>query len=311
MQEKNSSANALPLSSADSGKIYSAAVAAMLLMNVVFSVAVMIVSKATGMETEEIQGTFLYNFFSFFLSPLALTAGMAVFFALSKKDPVASLPRRKVSPVYYLIAVLLACGLFFGASELNAYFTAFLEKLGLVVPPMKIPLSEWWHLAVWLVVAAVLPAVVEEILFRGYICEGLRGLPTAAVVFAGGALFSLFHMNPQQTVYQFACGAVFFLLAVKSGSVLPCILMHFLNNAAVLAVNFFGFAPSGKTELALVISGLAALAAGILVLCLMGRGKKDESGLKREKTGFSLCALPGILICALMWIMTLFTYFGN
>jgi membrane protease YdiL (CAAX protease family) len=56
----------------------------------------------------------------------------------------------------------------------------------------------------WLVLlAALVPAVAEEALFRGVVLSSLRRrLPTAAAVVITGTVFGLFHLTPE-TAFRF------------------------------------------------------------------------------------------------------------
>lgn len=69
-----------------------------------------------------------------------------------------------------------------------------------------------------IVVACIMPAFCEELVFRGALGNGLAetGLWSASLL--GGALFSLFHMNPAQTLHQFVMGflLVFYILVTGS-----------------------------------------------------------------------------------------------
>jgi len=93
----------------------------------------------------------------------------------------------------------------------------------------------------WLIlVAAALPALAEEILFRGVVLSAFRQkLPTALAVVAAGVMFGLFHLTPQ-TAFRFVptawLGIVIGWAVVLSGSLPLGIALHFLNNAVVLAV---------------------------------------------------------------------------
>jgi membrane protease YdiL (CAAX protease family) len=90
-----------------------------------------------------------------------------------------------------------------------------------------------------LFVIAVFPAVMEETVFRGLILKGLRQSKEIYAVLLCGALFALYHQKPEQTVYQFCCGAAFALVALRSGSVLPTVVAHFINNAWILIMTKF------------------------------------------------------------------------
>jgi membrane protease YdiL (CAAX protease family) len=84
----------------------------------------------------------------------------------------------------------------------------------------------------WLALLVAAPAV-EEMLFRGFLLEGLRsGLGTTPALLLTSAVWASIHA--QYGVYEqatvFALGILFGLARLRSGSLLPCVLMHALLN---------------------------------------------------------------------------------
>ncbi len=79
---------------------------------------------------------------------------------------------------------------------------------------------------------AVAPAICEEIAFRGFILSGFRkrGRDGIAILFSA-ILFGVMHMIPQQAFNAALLGLVIGLLAVRSGSIFPCMLFHLVNNS--------------------------------------------------------------------------------
>jgi membrane protease YdiL (CAAX protease family) len=90
-----------------------------------------------------------------------------------------------------------------------------------------------------LVMVAVLPALGEELLFRGVIQKILIGLTknNHAGIWLSAALFSALHMQFFGFFPRMILGAVFGYLLVWSGSLWLPVLAHFVNNAgAVIAL---------------------------------------------------------------------------
>jgi membrane protease YdiL (CAAX protease family) len=87
---------------------------------------------------------------------------------------------------------------------------------------------------------AVLPAVCEEFLNRGVILRGLRDTVRDRVAILISALFfGLMHANIEQTLYTFAGGIILALLTIKTRSIYPAMIIHFVNNGVnVLLVHF-------------------------------------------------------------------------
>jgi membrane protease YdiL (CAAX protease family) len=88
------------------------------------------------------------------------------------------------------------------------------------------------------IVAAVIPAVCEEVMFRGFIQKSFeyRLKPfTAALITA--IFFGLYHFNPYALIPLIALGMFFGFAAYMSGSIFVPISLHFINN--FLAVIFY------------------------------------------------------------------------
>ncbi len=79
---------------------------------------------------------------------------------------------------------------------------------------------------------AVLPAVCEELAFRGFILSGFRrmGHPWRAIVFTS-ILFGVTHGILQQSLIASLLGVVLGFLAIQSGSILPCMTFHVVHNS--------------------------------------------------------------------------------
>ena len=97
------------------------------------------------------------------------------------------------------------------------------------------------YLPLLILTIAVTPAICEEIIFRGIISSGYKkvDLKTAAVI--NGLLFGIMHRDPQQFLYAFILGSVFYLLLHYTRSVWAPILAHFVINASQATLGHFTF----------------------------------------------------------------------
>lgn len=116
-----------------------------------------------------------------------------------------------------------------------------------------------------LLVMAVLPAVCEEIAFRGFLLSGfLRKHPPWRAILMSGVLFGAFHMIPQQMISASVLGVLLGLVATRTGSLFPGIVFHGLHNSLIIGMEGFGL-PTHYGPLALVASGsLAVMLVGAL-----------------------------------------------
>lgn len=83
-----------------------------------------------------------------------------------------------------------------------------------------------------LLVFAVAPAVIEELAFRGFILSGLQSLGSnLKAILISSILFGIAHSILQQSIITFFVGMVIGFIAVRTASIIPCILFHFTHNA--------------------------------------------------------------------------------
>lgn len=266
--------------------------------------AVLIFSAAAGKRYTEYES---YKYLTYLLPQLCF-AGIALFFFRRNNQ---TLPAREVyAPCkwyYFLLAIGLSFGLF-SLSELNVYFMRLLEMIGYHAPASTVPDVTGWYLVPGLAIIALLPAVFEETLFRGIQLGSMQksGWNTAAALFISGAMFSLFHGNPAQTVYQFICGVCYGLLAVRSGSILPTMLAHFTNNAVILCLASAGYEEDipQPAKLPLYLTAAVVLLGVLIFLVFFNRRGNRRGNLIGGKKYF-LGAGVGILVCAIEWITAL------
>ena len=129
-----------------------------------------------------------------------------------------------------------------------------------------------------------------------------------------GALFSIFHGNPAQTLYQFVCGMCFALIALRAGSILPSMVAHFCNNAAILVLTATGYGVEGGWTMpfgwsvGLIVSSAVCLAGTLVYLIFFDKRNARKGGVKNGTT-FLFGAGVGIAVCAVQWIVVLVTGF--
>lgn len=98
----------------------------------------------------------------------------------------------------------------------------------------------WQGLMGNLLLVAVLPAVGEELIFRGAIQRNLERMSGNyhLAIWGSAILFSAMHMQFYGFLPRFALGALFGYMLVFSGTIWVPILAHFLNNAAAVLFSF-------------------------------------------------------------------------
>lgn len=95
----------------------------------------------------------------------------------------------------------------------------------------------WLDILIYFYVCLLGP-VLEELIFRGVLLEGLRKYGNLFGIIMSSILFGLMHQNFSQCIPAVCMGLVMATMAVKSGSLMPSIFVHILNNSlsAILMV---------------------------------------------------------------------------
>lgn len=94
----------------------------------------------------------------------------------------------------------------------------------------------------WLpyVMMAVLPALCEELAFRGFILSGLRHIGSKWwAIGLSAVFFGMAHGLAQQSLAAAIVGIVIGYIAVQTGSIVPCMLFHMTYNGLMFATQLW------------------------------------------------------------------------
>jgi ABC-2 type transport system permease protein/sodium transport system permease protein len=202
---------------------------------------------------------------------------------------------RKAPWLAFAGAIVLGLSLWPLAYEL----VLFGRKLGIdpinieLVDRVEKLLAEWRALSPILIIAALAltPAICEELFFRGFLLNALRGrAPASAAIFISAFLFGLFHtfVGSTLTLERFLpttfLGIFMAYVCWQSGSVLPGMALHALNNSIVLMMAYyrdeltaqvFGASQAERLPAPWLIGALIASIVGV-ALVYLGRSPTSE-----------------------------------
>ena len=148
-------------------------------------------------------------------------------------DVTDALSLRRVKPAVWLAILfaipsgyLTALAIFRIVNKVIPAPQQLLERFAEDFIPAGMPM---WQLYLYV---AVLPAICEEIAFRGMLLNGLRRrLRPAALMVSVGIIFGLFHMTLFRIAPTALLGMILTGIALMTGSIFPGMLMHAGNNA--------------------------------------------------------------------------------
>ena len=216
---------------------------------------------------------------------------------------------KKFSLKYLAIAIIASIGLMLGFGYVNIVIGNELVKTG-AIAVQEIAMDGFGDYVKYVIGTALAPAVGEEVLFRGVVLYAFLNfcVPTPNVTdgktdvkisLCIGLTFALFHSNPAQIVYQFAWGFALTLIAIRTGSILPSILMHFLNNFLILTCMYVNFNPFN------IVTTIIGLVIFIFAMVWAMLGKKFNENIKFTCINFYKGAWVGVLFSVGMMVATI------
>lgn len=132
-----------------------------------------------------------------------------------------------------------------------------------------------------LLLMALLPAVCEEVMYRGYMFTAFKNrmsLPKAIIIVS--LLFGVSHMSMIKIVPTALLGAALAYMIYKSGSIVTSALIHFLNNAFAVFTLYYGdkvsFLSDETMTMPMLVVMVAIAVVGIPVGVILLRGNKNQ-----------------------------------
>lgn len=149
---------------------------------------------------------------------------------------------------------------------------------------------------------AILPAILEEILFRKLMLNGAKKHGTLFAIIFTSLMFGIIHMNIPQAVNAILIGIIFAYITVKTGTILPAMILHFINNglSALLMMNESNITISNIINyvyIGLVILGTIVLGKKIL------KNKKEFAleNVSKSKVGIKMIMSNYYMIVLIMF----------
>lgn len=189
-------------------------------------------------------------------------------FTLAKWTPFSlEFVRSKPWPIIYW-CVLISLGMLIPSAEIEGLIPDNL-RTDSVADEMKMIMSNWWGY----IDIGILAPIAEELVFRGgiqkaavkYFDTRLKGNTAhwGAIAFSA-TLFAAFHGNLAQIPHAFLVGLLMGWLCYRSGSILPGIIVHLINNT--IAFTMYKLYPKSYDMELIDFFGGSELRLGMAVL---------------------------------------------
>lgn len=203
---------------------------------------------------------------------------------------------RKTKPINYLLVILIGIVAFFVSSGISSIWISTLSGFGYTYTSSSSSVPVVFNVGYFLLtlfLTAVLPAFCEEFLNRGGFLTVLRErFSTLTVILLCGLEFGLFHANIDQVFYTACFGMLLAFVVIKTGSIFPAMIIHFLNNGISVVISFIDdYAPESFLQsfnvvfggIGFLIAFMISIPILVLLLLLLSRVNAETPGAVEPK----------------------------
>lgn len=228
--------------------------------------------------------------------------------------PMRRVPARVAIPGGMAVFTSTVAGILLVSVLMSMFRTA---GLGYDVPSSPVPNTEIGRI-MYLIIVSVLPAIFEEIFIRGFVLQSLRRFGDLYAVVISALIFGLCHANFNQLPNATLMGLALAFLAVRTGSLIPGMIAHFINNFAISLVDIYVLQEANEMVDTLVSLGYIATylvvgVVGIVILLTTQNGfftlKRSDSPLTAGERIKAFFLQPVLLSGILLMIALCFKYF--
>ncbi len=196
--------------------------------------------------------------------PLLLYA--LLFGGISVKRLRLAPPSAVSVPLQLLLLLILLVG--------TSLISMLLERVGIILPAASTGAGVGAPSAVSIVIAAVLPAICEELLFRGVIMSSFESVGISPAVIGSSLLFAFAHLSLERLPIYFFAGVVLALATYASRSLLVPVLLHAVYNLASLYLSDYMSGIAAHLESFSLLFIIMLFLLWILVLIALSEGSR-------------------------------------
>lgn len=254
----------------------------------------------------EVAGIFTMPFFGTVGAQMEIyfmTFLFALFLAGKHKSELEIPIEKPKAKLILFTAGLTVCGIPV-AMLLNAFVGLFITSGADTVEDVaKYPL--WLALTAF----AIVPAIVEEYVFRGVVLGEYLKIETGAAVLISSIFFALLHFSLGSVLYGFFFGCIFALVRIATGNLTYTVIMHLIFNSINVLLSYVNF--EHIPEWAVVAFMIAGIVGFVILLIVFFRKNRVELAEKSNLKRYRLITKEGYVtmgICFAVMGMLLIMY---
>jgi|TARA_B100000029_G_scaffold110329_1_gene102185 hypothetical protein len=182
-----------------------------------------------------------YTFISFIIGQGFMLVPL-FWFLISRKEPLLKRLRlNHISSSTAGFSVLLSAGLIVLSDELDRIIQIFVPAPEYILDLNGIlqPETVTGFILLFMAIALIAP-MGEELLFRGFLQQFLEKhwQDVTRAILVTALFFAMIHMNPYWFVQIYLLGIMLGFLSWRTGSVIPPLILHGMNNGIAMVLSF-------------------------------------------------------------------------
>lgn len=154
-----------------------------------------------------------------------------------------------------------------------------------------------------LISLVILPAICEELLFRGIILKGLKKHGKAFSILISAIMFSIFHMAISQTVYPLLMGILLGVIMYNENNIYYCIAIHMTNNFTSLTLSYLKISLVFNHWSYWILAAFALIIFTTIILVATFKNNKEKAEINSSHKKILALSLTVMLA---LWILVNF-----
>jgi len=218
---------------------------------------------------------------------------------LTKKKENTIIKKVKLNKIFIYLLIAVVC--FICLYPIVNSFDFLLKILGIENNPPKFNYNIKNYF-ICLIPMVILPAICEELLFRGLIFKGLKKHGKIFSLIITSLMFAIYHMSIHQTLYPIQFGLVLTFVMYKEDNIIYSIIMHFTNNLIALTLMFLNINLFISKIWYYLLATILLIIFTILLIYFIKKQKNTQKNEKIEKN-YLFVFIFSMIIMFILWLI--------
>ena len=260
----------------DSALAFGVGFAVVQLAVLIFTLLGLTIGSFFNISLQEVESFLSSNAIGYLLTTIVLdSALLGVFLFFKSKREFSVFKKAKVSKIF--IYILIGVLSFFCLYPISACINSLFEAWQLPIVDLPYNLSTKNYL-ISLISLVILPAICEELVYRGVIFKGLKKHGKAFSIILTAIMFAIFHFSYQQLIYPLLFGLLLSLVMWFEDNIIYTMILHATNNFLSITRSYFNInlVFNHWSYIVLAILLLIAFLCVVIVLTVKNQPKKGK-----------------------------------